>query len=157
MSEKFFIPENNGPMQDLSPIVEFFEKESAVYFAYLFGSQATGKSGPLSDLDIAVYLDRRTDRWKYRLTLMEKLSKLLKRDDVDVVVLNDAPPLLAHEVTRCGTVLKDDRAKRIPFEVGVMRAYLDTAHLRQIHRKALPEQFRKGISFGPQRSNSRPD
>lgn len=144
-------------MKNLSIIVELLANERAVDFAYLFGSQATGKSGPLSDLDIAVYLDRRTDRWKYRLTLMEKLSKLLKRDDVDVVILNDAPPLLANEVTRCGTVLKDDRAKRIPFEAGIMKAYLDTAHLRQIHRKALPEQFRKGISFGPKRSNSRPD
>ncbi|HHJ07268.1 MAG TPA: nucleotidyltransferase domain-containing protein [Anaerolineae bacterium] len=37
---------------------DFGEKmDENVKFAYLFGSQAAGKAAPLSDVDIAVYLD----------------------------------------------------------------------------------------------------
>ena len=34
------------------------EPRSKVQFAYLFGSQVEGVSGPVSDLDLAVYLDK---------------------------------------------------------------------------------------------------
>lgn len=89
-------------MLDLTPIIEFLEKQKCVKFAYLFGSHASGQAGPLSDVDVAVYLDRRVKPWAYRLKLMEKLSKLLKRDDLDLVVLNQAPPLLGYEIIKFG-------------------------------------------------------
>jgi predicted nucleotidyltransferase len=143
-------------MQDLTPIIEFLEKEKRVKFAYLFGSQASGQAGPLSDMDIAVYLDRRVKPWTYRLILMEKLAKLLKRDDLDLVVLNQAPPLLGQQIIKYGKPLKDDASRRIPFEAEVIRQYLDTAHLRQMQHAALAESIRKGSAFGPQRARRRP-
>ncbi len=42
-----------------------FEKFPAVKFAYLFGSVAEGEAGPLSDIDIAVYLDPLTSKTFY--------------------------------------------------------------------------------------------
>lgn len=42
----------------------FLLGEKRVKFAYLFGSVASGKAGPLSDLDLAVYLDGRLDLCK---------------------------------------------------------------------------------------------
>ena len=36
-----------------------FEARPEVGIAYLFGSQATGKTGPLSDYDFAVYFDEK--------------------------------------------------------------------------------------------------
>ncbi len=143
-------------MQDLTPIIELLEKEKRVKFAYLFGSQASGQAGPLSDMDVAVYLDRRVKPRTYRLILMEKLAKLLKRDDLDLVVLNQAPPLLGQQIIKYGKPLKDDAPRRIPFEAEVIRQYLDTAHLRQVQRAALAENIRKGSTFGPERSNRRP-
>jgi predicted nucleotidyltransferase len=62
-------------MEDQTPIVEFLKNDENVKPAYLFGSHARGRLGPLSDLDIAVYLDRGVDRWTYRLKFMEKLAK----------------------------------------------------------------------------------
>lgn len=149
VTERIFNLGKNGYMQDLTPVVELLEKERHVEFAYIFGSQATGEAGPLSDLDIAVHLDRRADRLTYRLKLMERLAKLLKRNDLDLVVLNEAPPLLSHEVIKYGTILKEHRPKRVPYEARVISNYLDTASLRQMQRAALAERVRKGTAFGP--------
>jgi predicted nucleotidyltransferase len=139
--------------QDLSPILE---KDKRVKFAYLFGSRARGQAGPLSDTDVAVYLDRRIKLGDYRLKLMERLAKILKSDHLDLVVLNQAPPLLRHEIIKYGLLLKDDAFRRIPFEVETIRDCLDTAHLRQGQRDALVENIKKGAAFGPQRPRRRP-
>lgn len=65
-----------------------------IAFAYLFGSSARGEEGPLSDVDVAVYLTQEKDRLTIRTKLMEKIAKALGTDRVDVVVLNDAPRYL---------------------------------------------------------------
>ena len=143
----------NTKMQDLTPMLE---KEKRVKFAYLFGSRARGQAGPLSDTDIAVYLDGRIKSGDYRLKLMEKLAKFLKNDHLDLVILNQAPPLLRHEIIKYGRLLKDDACRRIPFEVEAIRECLDTAYLRQVQRAALVESIKKGATFGPQRPCRRP-
>ena len=60
---------------------------------------------------------------------------------VDLVVLNDAPPLLAHEVVATGTCLvcrdEDERAR---FVARTVFRYVDTAHLRRIQRTYLRER-----------------
>ena len=45
-----------------------------VLFAYLFGSQATGRAGPLSDVDVAVYLDDSVDALESKLALVDLVS-----------------------------------------------------------------------------------
>jgi predicted nucleotidyltransferase len=41
---------------DLTAARRYLQEREDIAFAYLFGSTATGKATPLSDLDIAVYL-----------------------------------------------------------------------------------------------------
>ena len=70
---------------------------------YLFGSHAEGRSHRESDIDIAVVLDRTThpsakDRFEFRVKLTGELIAVLEHNEVDVVVLNDAPPLFARAV-----------------------------------------------------------
>jgi predicted nucleotidyltransferase len=105
-----------------------FEGHSVV-FAYLFGSQARGETGLLSDVDIAIYLSEavaREQRFDLRLTVLGELSDLLKTDAVDVVVLNDAPPLLTHRILKEGLLLfcADERV-RLEFETHAVLKYLD--------------------------------
>ena len=50
------------------------EKTKAVKFAYLFGSQARENTGPLSDIDIAVYVDKRNNLFSFRLLLQEEIA-----------------------------------------------------------------------------------
>jgi predicted nucleotidyltransferase len=105
-----------------------FEGRKAI-FAYLFGSQAKGDAGPLSDIDIAVYFDegmRQDERFDLRLEVWGELTDLFKTDDVDLVVLNDAPPLLAHRILRDGLLLFcADERMRVAFETRAVLKYLD--------------------------------
>ncbi|MDW8468946.1 MAG: nucleotidyltransferase domain-containing protein [Burkholderiales bacterium] len=73
--------------------------------AYLFGSQATGRAQAHSDVDVAVYLDESVpgaSGWGRAAELASLVMSALGRNDVDVVVLNRAPPLLYHRVLRDG-------------------------------------------------------
>jgi len=73
--------------------------------AYLFGSLARGDAGATSDVDVAVYLDEgltAVERGRFALELAAELMSRLARNDVDLVVLNSAPPLLYHRVLRDG-------------------------------------------------------
>jgi predicted nucleotidyltransferase len=72
---------------------------------YLFGSLARGEAQPHSDIDVAVFIDRSRlgpQPFGYAAELASDLMKALGRSELDVVVLNDAPPLLYHRVLRDG-------------------------------------------------------
>lgn len=74
-----------------------------VVSAYLFGSHARGSAHSESDVDVGVVLDRgvyatRSTRFDERVRLASELIGALHVNAVDLVVLNDAPPLLARRV-----------------------------------------------------------
>lgn len=76
--------------------------------AYLFGSHARGQARSDSDVDVAVYVDETAvdeGHWGYRAELATQLMTALGTEDVDVVVLNEAPILLYHRVLRGGVRL----------------------------------------------------
>jgi len=84
---------------------QVLEPRPEIREAYLFGSRARGDSNPESDTDVAVYLDRGSathSRSGYAAELAAALMTALRRNDIEVVVLNDAPPLLYHRVLRDG-------------------------------------------------------
>jgi predicted nucleotidyltransferase len=115
-----------------------------VVLAYLFGSQAEGKAGPLSDVDIAVLLGPQVERERWfqtQLDLIGELMSLFHRNDVDVVILNEATPLLAYQVARYGQVIYEDEATRpaVDFAVYAVSRYADTAPLRRLKRRYLEE------------------
>lgn len=136
-------------MQDAALAIDgirrYLEGEPKVKFAYLFGSQAKGTAGPLSDIDIAVYIDPEMEAFRYRLALMETLSTLAKTERIDVVVLNSASPVLKFAVIRDGRVLKEDRSQRIRFEQTAISEYLDTAYLRKVQAAYTRRAFNEGI------------
>ena len=75
--------------------------------AYLFGSRAEGRAHRESDTDLGVLLDRdllpsRNARFDASLLLGARLAGVLEADRIDVVVLNDAPPLLARRIVTRG-------------------------------------------------------
>ena len=115
-----------------------------VTLAYLFGSQAEGKAGPLSDVDVAVLLGPQVEReqwFQVQLDLIGALTCMFHRNDVDVVVLNEATPLLAYQIIRHGQIINEDEATRPPvdFATYTIRRYADTAPLRRLKRRYLEE------------------
>jgi len=102
---------------------------SEVLDAYLFGSQARGDAARHSDLDIAVYLDEAISRsypFGYSADLASDLMRCVSRNDVDVVVLNQAPPLLYQRVLRDGVrILSRDLAATTVREGRALSRYCD--------------------------------
>ena len=134
-------------MPDLAPAQDLLEREERVRFAYLFGSRASGKTGPLSDTDIAAFLDPAENAFDYRLLLIERLSRALRSDRLDLVILNEAPPELKFAVIKHGKVLKEDRNARVPFEARTISEYLDTQHFRNVQREGFLARVSK-VGFG---------
>ncbi|WP_305042492.1 type VII toxin-antitoxin system MntA family adenylyltransferase antitoxin [Geoalkalibacter sp.] len=132
------------PSDILDRLRDFLIRIPQVKFAYAFGSHARGDVGPLSDIDIAVFLDRRMSIFNYRLRLMESLARELGTERLDLVTLNDAPVVLRFEVVRGGRVIKENRKRRITFEARTLAEYLDTEHLRRTQREYLKRQLRQG-------------
>src|SRR5262249_32745686 len=126
-------------------------QQHPVRLAYLFGSQATQRTHPSSDVDLAVLLDASLtsdERFAQRLQLLGDLSPIFGTDNVDVVILNDAPLLLAYETLRHGVLLYcADAQTRIEFQVRTLRAYEDTIPLRHILSEAMIARLKAG-TFG---------
>jgi predicted nucleotidyltransferase len=119
-----------------------------VLSALLFGSQATCRASALSDVDVAVWIDPaigRDARWELTSKLMSAAAEALGSDEVQVVLLNDAPPLLAHRAIRDGIRLLDrDPVKRIRLETRAVLDYLDTAPLRATLAAGLRRRIDEG-------------
>jgi predicted nucleotidyltransferase len=115
--------------------------------AYLFGSRARRDADAQSDIDVAVLIDPALppqDRFHLGLALASDLERRLGVS-VDLVVLNDAPPSLAHRVVRDGVViLSRDERQRIRFEADVLRAYLDFREVLDRYDAYLLARAREG-------------
>lgn len=123
-------------------------RENGVVLAYLFGSQARGRAGRHSDVDVAVLLDRQVppEEWsRVQVRLTNALMDLFHRNDVDVVILNRACPLLAQQVLRYGRCLyAESAAVRVRFAVETLHRYEDTRNLRRIRRHYLGRRIAAG-------------
>lgn len=86
-------------------LAEALEPRQEILEAYLFGSQATARAQPHSDIDVAVFIDEAKSRpslYGYAADLTGELMSALRANDIDVVVLNHADPVLYHRVLRDG-------------------------------------------------------
>ena len=107
---------------------KIFKKYPQVKLAYLFGSQANGAAGPMSDYDFAVYLDEKDSakRFDVRLNLMSQLGLLLKTDAVDVVVINDTEsPDLKYDIIKEGKLILEKQPYKILIEPRILNEYFD--------------------------------
>lgn len=122
---------NGYPSLGLIDIIrsELERHSDKIVFAYLFGSHARGDVSPLSDVDLAVYFSRRgaAAHAQMKIELYTDLSRALKRNDLDVVVLNTAANLmLIEQIIHDGIVVLDnDPRAREDYEVRKLHEILD--------------------------------
>jgi predicted nucleotidyltransferase len=136
---------------DIERLKNYLYLRDEINTAYLFGSCALKRFSPVSDVDVAVLLSTHVDSKNYgflKLNLITDLIELLSFNNVDVVILNIAPPLLLHEVIKKGILLFSKNEKeRLEFTVKSTMRYLDTIHLRKVQDIILHERIRSG-DFG---------
>lgn len=129
---------------------KLLEREKRVKLAYLFGSAARGKTGELSDVDVAVYLDETLSsgsRFELQLRLVGELASVLKEDKVDLVVMNDAPAHLNYNIIGHGKLVKSDERVRVRVESRILSTYLDMKHFIDRHTKlGIERMAEKGLT-----------
>lgn len=112
----------------IEKLLPIFEDYPTVKLVYLFGSQATGKIGPLSDYDFAVYLDEKDSqkRFQTKLNIAGKLSSVLKTDAVDVVIINDTgQPELKYNIINTGNLILEKEPFKVLIEPRIITEYID--------------------------------
>lgn len=101
----------------------------AVAAAYLFGSTAKGEAGPLGDVDVAVLFSAKAcgSLLDLRFRLQVDLCRALKRNDIDLFVLNTAANLIIKdEIVRKGVVIfEGDPEAKEEFELRVIHSCID--------------------------------
>ncbi|MFZ6016093.1 MAG: type VII toxin-antitoxin system MntA family adenylyltransferase antitoxin [Nitrospirota bacterium] len=113
----------------IKDILEPIFDKHRVLFAYLFGSTSQDNVQPSSDIDIAVFLPAGTGQsyFDIKLSLYADFCRALKRNDIDVIVLNTATNLmLLDDITRHGIIIYErDTDLREDFELKVLHQALD--------------------------------
>jgi predicted nucleotidyltransferase len=125
--------------------------QKGVVAAMIIGSQARREASALADVDLAVWLEdglSGAERRSLRARLHGASAAALRTSEVDLVVLNDASPLLRHRALRDRKLIVDrDEQQRVRVEVRSVLEYLDTAPLRALRLEALRARLASD-SFG---------
>ncbi|MFL6196590.1 MAG: type VII toxin-antitoxin system MntA family adenylyltransferase antitoxin [Thermoanaerobaculia bacterium] len=117
-----------------------------VRLAVLFGSTARGQARKGSDVDLGVLLN--PDTREARDKAQAELGRAAERE-VDVVFLDEAPPLLRFEVSRDGELLLErEEGLWTGFKARAMVDWWDWAPTaRKIHRTII-QHLRERVSGG---------
>lgn len=121
-----------------------YEREEII-LAYVYGSLARGTENKMSDIDIAIYIDKDkkpdSGPFGYRSELITELESLVDRE-VDLVILNDVPQLLAFNVLKEGRLLfTKSEKKRVQLHDSIMKKYLDFLPARSVQEKYLKKRI----------------
>lgn len=117
---------------------EYFSSKPEIKVGYIFGSRAKGEEGKISDIDIAILVDKESipqdSFYGYKAKIITELIGILKTDKVDLVILNESPLYLCFRVIRDGLVLySSDEIRRIQFEAKIMSRYFDQQYYYKRH------------------------
>lgn len=115
--------------------------------AVLFGSTARGHARPRSDVDLGILLDPYSPDLRFRIEA--ELGRAAGRP-VDVILLDDAPPLLRFEIAREGILLfqRDDHLWT-DFKARAMVDWWDWAPTHRMIAAGVVRRLRERIARGP--------
>ena len=120
----------------IEKVKKYFSTKKDVIAVYLYGSQASGKTTPHSDVDLAVILNSTKHSFERELKFRTDLEKLL-RCEADVVILNDADHFLSSQVFTKGKILfTRNRKKSEDFKWHAMKLYWDFIPTQRIFEEA---------------------
>ena len=120
------------PLESIQNLNNLFLKYPQVKMVYLFGSQVSQKTGPLSDYDFAFYLEEKDKKklFDLKLDLISSLSRILKTDNIDVVILNEVEsPELKYNIIKEGKLIYEIEPYRLLVEPRILNDYFDFHYL----------------------------
>lgn len=131
-------------------MLERLKRQAAVWpelkLAVLFGSTARGQARPKSDVDLGVLLDPYSPELRFQVEA--ELGRAAGRP-VDVVLLDDAPPLLRFEIAREGVLLFQREDHRwTDFKTKAMVDWWDWAPTHRMIAAGVVRRLRERIADG---------
>ncbi|HXF73417.1 MAG TPA: nucleotidyltransferase domain-containing protein [Actinomycetota bacterium] len=122
-------------------------RAAGVRLVVVFGSAARGSARPGSDLDVGVLFDGAAPFPSEPPAPVdarrEAVARALRADrEIDLVVLDEADPLLLHEVALDGRpVFEAEPGAFEGFRLRAIKRYLDTAWIRRIEAERLRSRY----------------
>ncbi len=124
-------------MKDIEQQIVSIIGKSITYAAlYLFGSQAKGLTTRHSDIDIAILCNTKSELGEIdRIALQQELSDELGKE-CDLVVLNDASPILSTQVLKNGKLIDAPNKRQLDeFILTNISKYFDLKMVRAVIEK----------------------
>jgi len=119
--------------------LEEIRKKYNLSLILMHGSQVSGKTHSESDTDIAFV--RQNDSLKVNfLELLADLSKLLKKDKIDLVDITHANPLLLQKVIIKSKLLAGDKSNYDRLSLEAFHKYCDYKYFLKIHNYSYQNQ-----------------
>lgn len=125
-----------------------FLTKDEIEFAYLFGSYALNKNAALSDIDVAVFLEKANKNPYYQFILLEEIMNALLSNNIDLIVLNNADIFLKYQIISHGLIIKDKPGKRQNFEAETLSRYMDFNYINKTYLTAFKNRIKDGKYFG---------
>ncbi len=114
--------------------LEAIFNEDGLQLVIVFGSAVSGKMHKKSDLDVAFLFDRPIDT----VALINKVTNLLHTDNIDVVDLKRASPLLKFSIVKTGRLIYENEVGLFSaFYSLALRMYIDTQKLRDAQKSVI--------------------
>lgn len=107
-----------------------------------FGSSATGRMHPLSDLDLAVAASRVSETFEAQADLIADLQALVPDREVDVVFINRADPLLLKRITERCVLLYGSPRRFQELKMYAFRRYQDHRRYLAMERDYVDRRLR---------------
>jgi uncharacterized protein len=127
-------------------IKNYFSHRDNIAAVYLFGSHASGKERPGSDVDLAILFQTRDPdviRESIDACLVD-LSRLLKKD-IHPVALNSAGEMLLGQIFNKGKcIVVNDRHKLALFKVTAFAKIFDFSYYRRVMQSGLIKSVMQG-------------
>lgn len=114
--------------QQLEKLKTIFKLYSAIKLVYFFGSRAENQGGPLSDYDFGIYLDEKDKNRMFdiKFKLFDQLSRFLKTDKIDIVILNLAESSeLKYNIIKEGKLIFEEEPFKVLLEPKILNEYFD--------------------------------
>ena len=131
----------------LPELINRISKDKEIVAFFTFGSLARGDLKPLSDLDFGILviptLDRR-QRFDKHLELIGVFNEHFETDEIDLVLMNDAPMRYAYNIIKSGKLLFCSDSNILKdFIEKTVKLHLDFRYFRDEFDK----EFLKGVGY----------
>lgn len=127
-------------------IISYFSADQRVIAVYLYGSLARGSANQLSDIDIAIMLER-TDghTLKLQLDAIGALMQIFHTNDVDVQILTpQTPPALAFRMIKGVSLYCSSLIKKVAIEAQILSRNQDFEPFMRLQIQEMEKRLEGG-------------